>query len=236
MTSELDVLSSIIRPHRATQLRPRAFFTAWSGVMTFAFEGFPESLLGIKREIERRIPGLRPEFPGSRWPKVTLGALREGRTLSRTEARLLLDLCTSWNENAVRDLPSLTVEALSVVVYLCRSLEKRVITHRIPLEGGSPDPNDVPPPEHRARVAHILRQFTEPHLEQYLDRLTVTEHDLSYYREFCPGTTLVYDLPPGALSILDAFTQTVEARLPGYYGWFTPESRHVTLRTLIHTF
>ncbi len=236
MTSELDVLSGIIRPHRATRLRPRAFFTAWSGVLTFAFDGFSETLLNIKREIERRIPGLRPEYPGSRWPKVTLGALRAGRTLRRAEARMLLDLCATWNEALGSELQPLTVEALSVVVYLCRSLERRVITHRIPLEGGPPDPEDVPPPEHRAQVAHILRQFTEPYLEQYLDRLTLTEHDLTYYRAYHPGTTLVYDLPPGSLPLLDAFVRAVEERLPDYYGWFTPESRHVTLRTLAHTF
>ena len=122
MTSELDVLSGIIRPHRATCLRPRAFFTAWSGVLTFAFDGFSETLLDIKREIERRIPGLRPEYPGSRWPKVTLAALHEGRTLTRAEARILLDLCATWNEAIGPELQPQTVEALSVVVYLCRSL------------------------------------------------------------------------------------------------------------------
>ncbi|WP_456425587.1 hypothetical protein [Rhodocaloribacter sp.] len=236
MTSELDVLSGIIRPRPATRLRPRAFFTAWSGVLTFAFDGFSETLLSIKREIERSIPGLRPEYPGSRWPKVTLAALNEGRTLTRAEARILLDLCAAWNEAVGPRLHPQTVEALSVVVYLCRSLEKRVITHRIPLEGGPPDPDDAPPPAHRAQVEHILRQFTEPHLDHYLDLLTCTEHDVEYYRAYHPGTTLVYDLPPGALPFLDAFTQAVEERLPGYYGWFTPESRHVTLRTLMHTF
>ncbi|GIV59643.1 MAG: hypothetical protein KatS3mg043_0732 [Rhodothermaceae bacterium] len=147
----LAALAEHLRSRSRTRLFPRAFFVARSGVLTLAFSGFPASILALKRDLERAFPDLYPEEPGSRWPKVTLAARHQDRLLTPDHVDVLYRLCRPWNarleQEAIAPLP---VEVLSVVAYDCRSLERRRQTYRFPLEGGVPDPGDVPPPEHRS--------------------------------------------------------------------------------------
>ncbi len=227
----LGWLEAQTRPLRPTRLVPRAFFVARSGVLTLAFTGFPASLLRLKKELEGAFPHLASEAPGSRWPKVTLAAPDPECPLTRSDLDVLLHHGRAWTPR-LADLPALPVDALTVVSYGCRSLEERLAEHRLPLEGGPPDPTDEPPPEHRAYVEHVLAQLTPEHLERYAPALLGGTHDANHYRRPHPGSTLVYDLPSGSLPVLDAFLDAIEDALPGRYVRFTPESRHVTLRRL----
>ena len=78
---------------RQCELRPKAFFVAWSGVLTLAWEGFPPAIASLKRRIASAFPALPPEKPGSRWAKTTLGCLREGARLTPSELDALVELC-----------------------------------------------------------------------------------------------------------------------------------------------
>ena len=128
------------------ELRPRAFFVAWSGVLALAFEGFPPAIASAKRALDATLGASLPaENPGSRWAKCTLGCLRDGVTLTREQLAALTRACARF-EDALRsptrrrisrsddeddDEDATTanggrvaVDRLSIVRYACRSLER----------------------------------------------------------------------------------------------------------------
>jgi hypothetical protein len=136
------------------ELRPRAFFVAWSGVLALAFEGFPPAIASAKRALDATLGASLPaENPGSRWAKCTLGCLRDGVTLTREQLAALTRACARF-EDALRsptrrrirsddddddddDEDATTanggrvaVDRLSIVRYACRSLE-RVASERV---------------------------------------------------------------------------------------------------------
>ena len=49
-----------------TELNPREFFVAWSGVLVLAYEPFPNCVLSFKQDIRGAVPSLADENPGSR--------------------------------------------------------------------------------------------------------------------------------------------------------------------------
>mmetsp|Transcript_71500 Transcript_71500/g.221787 ORF Transcript_71500/g.221787 Transcript_71500/m.221787 type:complete len:134 (+) Transcript_71500:466-867(+) len=80
---QLSLIASGTRPFL---LEPRALFVAWSGVITLAYAGWPPQAVAAKARFhEVTGSALAPEQPGSRWPKTTLGALREDRVLTLEE-------------------------------------------------------------------------------------------------------------------------------------------------------
>jgi len=128
---------------------PQAFFVAWNGVMTLAFAGFPAPILRFKRGVTAQF-GLKAEHFGSKWPKTTLGCLRDnGRTLTLDELRKLHGLCVKYGEvlrqakkQASHQQPlqhsshgywSFQPSAASIAVYQCRSLERLLVRVDIPL-------------------------------------------------------------------------------------------------------
>jgi hypothetical protein len=142
------------------ELRPRAFFVAWSGVLALAFEGFPPAIASAKRALDATLGASLPaENPGSRWAKCTLGCLRDGVTLTREQLAALTRACARF-EDALRsptrrrirsddddddddDEDATTanggrvaVDRLSIVRYACRSLE-RVASERVVACSGS---------------------------------------------------------------------------------------------------
>lgn len=227
----VEVVRQIVHDKPATSLAPEAFFLARSGVLTLAFRGFSPSLLAIKKEVANSFPRMSPEFPGSRWPKITLAALKPGLSLSLQDVLAIHKLCAKWRETLLHTNAVLPVAELSVVHYQCRSLEKRTGTHSVPLATMAAD-NDDPPAWHRANVDRIMRQFTIAGLDQYLPRLCHVERDIGHYRQPSEGSTLVVPVPSDYLPVLSDFARAVDERLPGYYEWIDPESRHVTVRTL----
>ncbi len=64
--------------------------------MTTACEfcsGFPRALLDLKDALADTCKGLPPENPGSKWPKTTLGALRDGTRLTPEQLQQLNAIC-----------------------------------------------------------------------------------------------------------------------------------------------
>jgi hypothetical protein len=108
-------------------VRPREFFIAWQGVPTLAYEGFTETLLSIKQELKTQIPGLIIENPGSLWPKTTLGALNDTKKLSLEDTYKLKQICNKFHSEIIKIEP-FKITMLSIVLFQCRSLEKRLLT------------------------------------------------------------------------------------------------------------
>ena len=63
------------------ELRAKAFFLAWGGVLTIAFEGWPTPILTLKSSLDSYGPDkvlrLEKENFGSKWPKSTLAAIHD---------------------------------------------------------------------------------------------------------------------------------------------------------------
>ena len=55
--------------------------------------GFPRALLDLKDALADTCKGLAPENPGSKWPKTTLGALRDGTRLTPEQLQQLNAIC-----------------------------------------------------------------------------------------------------------------------------------------------
>ena len=58
-------------------LIPETFFVAWNGVLTLVYEGFPPGLAGAKAALAEQGLPLKKENFGSKWPKTTLGAVKD---------------------------------------------------------------------------------------------------------------------------------------------------------------
>lgn len=55
--------------------------------------GFPKALLDLKDALAGTCKGLPIENPGSKWPKTTLGALRDGVRLKPEQLQQLNSIC-----------------------------------------------------------------------------------------------------------------------------------------------
>ena len=86
-------LAYLVGQCRPCVLRPFCFFVSWSGVLALAYRGFPRQLAGLKAALPEYYAGLPPEAPGSRWPKTTLAALRDGRRLTPEQLATLSRIC-----------------------------------------------------------------------------------------------------------------------------------------------
>ena len=97
MKFEKGIVKEVVEIKPRTIVKPQEFFISWSGVPTLAYQGFTKPLLDIKNELERRISGIKPENPGSKWPKTTLGALRDDKQLSLDDLFVLRKICDELN-------------------------------------------------------------------------------------------------------------------------------------------
>uniref|UniRef100_A0A7S4PTE7 Uncharacterized protein n=1 Tax=Alexandrium monilatum TaxID=311494 RepID=A0A7S4PTE7_9DINO len=105
-------LSAIAAPARPFVLEPRALFVAWSGVLTLAYAGWPPQATALKARVEESLGGcLAAEQQGSKWPKTTLGALRDGRTLDLGELERLFAVLDGFTEQ-IRGRPPIYHPAL----------------------------------------------------------------------------------------------------------------------------
>jgi len=65
-------------------------------VFTLAFTGFPDPIVRLKHNIEK-MPFLQPENPGSKSPKITLGAVNDGKKLTRKDIYKIREICDQHN-------------------------------------------------------------------------------------------------------------------------------------------
>ncbi|MEM6646118.1 MAG: hypothetical protein AAF730_07690 [Bacteroidota bacterium] len=233
MSPEHVILRDLIQPQPPVVMRPTSFFVAWYGVLALVYEGFPQPLMHIKRGLEERMPNLVKENPGSTWPKTTLGALNEGVRLTLGELEVLETICRRWSAR-LRGT-AVTVPHISAVLFACRSLERRLATHRFRLAGTPHAQRNAVEVQHQAYVRGILSYCTAPSLARYLPDVQRPGHRIGHYRADHREATLIHDLDVPDPDYIKGFIAEVDDALPGYYAWFDPSCRHITLRTLGRT-
>lgn len=224
---EKTIVADVIRKAKKTKMQLNQFFISWNGVPTLAYQGYPPSLLNVKKEINDRLPGLREENEGTKWPKTTLGALRDDRTLSWEEMFRLREICDSCNSK-LQGL-SFEIDELSIVLFHCRSLERRISSEIVPMI----DPREAASPSNEEidGVTKVMNQFTMKSLVDYFPKIQQPGNRESHYRAPFVEATLVYDLR-GIPDPVFQFRADVDTKLPGMYCWFEDDSLHMTVRAL----
>ncbi|GAX84140.1 hypothetical protein CEUSTIGMA_g11563.t1 [Chlamydomonas eustigma] len=255
--SRLLELEKLAKSTSQCILTPLKFFLSWSGVLVLTYEGFPRALESLKEHIASNITSLPPENSGSKWPKTSLGCLADGVRITPQQMELLLKICWEESQAFSKSAASLQqeinyssmavpVDALKVVVYECRSLERRISCQNLPF--GLPLDKSSPSSKERERVASVL---LEAESEGYWFQASRDGSRENHYRGNALGVTLVHDLQhaftlqklystvkpqeeQGTLQeLLRRFRDRVDRELPGLYRWFTDDSLHVTLRAVM---
>jgi hypothetical protein len=238
MQTEHNIVKEIVSQYTQTSVSAHQFFISWNSVATLAYTGFSRTLLAIKRGIEDGIPGLKPENQGSKWPKTTFGCLHENVTLTEGQVHQLRDICAQYNAVLQRISESdrtMAIREIHLVTFHCRTLERRLFSQAIPLEG-KPLDDDRPPQSQIEAVAGIMDQFRKDRHDQYFPELEPKGRTIkSYYRVPHIESTLVYDLRPSAplTKTIADFQAGVNQALPHCYAWFQPTSWHMTVRALV---
>jgi len=240
-------LQELIRATPRCLLNPVRFFVSWQGCLTLVYSGFPPALAQLKRTVRGSFEALPPENPGSKWPKTTLGCVKDGKRLTPAQLETLDHICQECSAALALDGHTMVeVDVLSVVVYQCRSLERLVSQWATPLaavEGSSSLDERAPEGEEVARVAQVVAQAAE---KDYWVSVSKDGNREPHYRGTYIGTTLVHPLQctrpsetariPSASSlpkILALFEQRVQEALPGMYAFFKQDSLHVTLQAIV---
>lgn len=220
---------------RSCVLRAEAFFVAWNGVVTLAYSGFPPGLARVKEDAQAAMGSAKENF-GSKWPKTTLGALRDGQTLALEELEALHAVCERHSEAARASTWRARPAAASAVVFACRSIE-RVLSRKdhpfAPDTKGREAEEEVAGEAQRAIVRGVLAECRGDALGEYLPKVNRPGNREAHYRDAHAEATLVCFV--GAAPFLDAFRAEVDRVLPGRYAWFDDSSLHATLRSLTTT-
>lgn len=224
-----EAVRAASRAMRPTLLRPEAFFVARYGVLTLAFSGWPESLARLKGALADALPAMPSENPGSRWPKTTLAALRDGERLSQDDVVRLREATAEATTCLFRNVAPVPVDFLSVVELRDRAMERvgRIESIRL---AGDRDAGTIARSS-RAAVNGVLAQWRREGLSRYVPDLIADGHRESHYRAALHEISLLVHVGD-TMPCVRPFREAVEARLPGRYAWMEPSAYHVTLRTL----
>ena len=153
--------------------------------------GFPPALVDLKERIEQAHPCLPKESPGSKWPKTTLAALKDGKRLTPKQLDALNELCSRESSafHYEGDRASLAVTHASVVVFACRSLERVVAARDVALDARTPEDDSPPDAAAAAAAAKVL---AEPQAPDYWIQAAADGNRESHYRKDHIGVTLVF--------------------------------------------
>lgn len=223
-----EPLSDLISRYPGIELRPRGLLLAWSGVLTLAYQPLPACMLHLKQQLAQHLPQLKPENPGSRWPKTTLAVVADEQPLTETTARQLLD----W-QSRLPPLPDiwLGIEQLQDVQFACRSLESCLASQSHRLAGRMPSEGSELLEAHQQEVEQV---WAASRSADHWQKLCLPGNHRHHYHQSAPGRTLIAWLPANLelAQWLDQVQQQLDQQFPGLYHWFTPASRHLTLRAL----
>ncbi|KAK9813428.1 hypothetical protein WJX73_008260 [Symbiochloris irregularis] len=224
-------------------MQPLCFFVSWQGVLTLAYRGFCPTLCALKANIEALNLGLPKENPGSKWPKTSLGCLKDNKRLTPDDLQKLNEICRSCSMK-LEDAGNTVVRAAAVVLYSCRSLERVISWHEVAFSATA---SKVGPSEEEiSRVQAVVAEADAP---DYWISASKDGNREQHYRGGFIGATLAckpeledinnpkvsgWDmvLPWSCLGVIRQFQKKVDADLPGMYVWFSEESLHMTLRAL----
>eukprot|EP00928_Gymnodinium_smaydae_P042815 TRINITY_DN28802_c0_g1_i1.p1 TRINITY_DN28802_c0_g1~~TRINITY_DN28802_c0_g1_i1.p1 ORF type:complete len:264 (-),score=31.99 TRINITY_DN28802_c0_g1_i1:205-894(-) len=205
-------------------LRPRQYLVAWSGVIVLAYDGWPAEVEMFKDQLLSTLP-LKPENPGSVWPKTSLAALRDGMRLEPQQLEVLKQICADATNQLLQTDWSLDVKTLCSTTFACRSQERLLCSVPITLGGR---PGGLASPTSKAYVDKVIDEYKS---EDYWLQASRDGSRESHYRGAVLGNSLVAfitDVPPGMSSL----RSQVDAALPGCYEWFSEISLHCTIRGL----
>jgi hypothetical protein len=90
--------SCVIEHGTVSEMRALQFFVSWNGVLCLVFKGFPRPLECLKRAIKDRCAPIPPENPGSRWPKISLAAVRPNLRLTPDQLDRVLLICEQFKQ------------------------------------------------------------------------------------------------------------------------------------------
>eukprot|EP00192_Tetraselmis_astigmatica_P021737 CAMPEP_0117659398 /NCGR_PEP_ID=MMETSP0804-20121206/6412_1 /TAXON_ID=1074897 /ORGANISM="Tetraselmis astigmatica, Strain CCMP880" /LENGTH=292 /DNA_ID=CAMNT_0005466055 /DNA_START=74 /DNA_END=952 /DNA_ORIENTATION=- len=257
----LDVgMEPLIKGSHKCLLKPVHFFVSWHGVLTLVYSGFPPPLVMLKQGIMDAFPSLPAENPGSKWPKTSLGCLKEGKRLSPEDLTRLNRICTSFSRALQGDEDlAVTVDILSIVMFQCCSLETRFCEMQVELsdaadqQGGGRRIDEQPPSaEELACVDGVVGAASRAGYWYFASK---DGNDEKHYRGPHHGVTLVHPLQctltsstssssaagkparmpsaAGLPELIEKFRAAVDEALPDMYTWFSPASLHVTIRGLM---
>ncbi|GMH39638.1 hypothetical protein BSKO_07536 [Bryopsis sp. KO-2023] len=235
-------VDDLIGQTSACVLQPKCLFVSWNGVLTLVYRGFPPCLTKLKSDVSSAFPGLPKENPGSLWPKTSLAALKDKCRLTPDQLQQLNNICRDVSEGLTAIVPedlTVLVENLSVVVYECRSLERKISKKTIPLQ--MPADLSIPSEEQLQNAERVVAESADKDYWFFASRDGSRE---SHYQGTGMGVTLAHELAafssvdgdgkmPALKGVLRKFRERVEKDLPGMYTWFAEESLHVTIRGLI---
>lgn len=207
-------------------LQACSFFITWQGVLSLVYTGFPVQVVALKDAIAKGCPELKAESPGSMWPKTSLGALRDGMALTRSQFDGLHALCAEHSAG-LTELQA-HFNTLTLVEYQCRSLEQIGSKQNHPLVGHS---EHTMTEEELLYVQQVLKEADSA--EYWEKRVVPPGNREGHYRDACSGRTLVGFLDsPQLKDRIRAFEAAVDSLLSGMYAWFDESSLHVTVRGL----
>ena len=211
-------LVTLLASTRCCALTPASFFVAWHGVLTLSFAGFPSPLSALKTELGalESAWALPLEQPGSKWPKLTLACLREGRQLTADQLRQLYEITARMKEQVRNDPWRMPVRELSYVKFASRSCERLLIRTDVPLKdsivggraavaaaaaavaAGRPNvsvisqglPVDIPA-EESAKVNSVLVELRDDTVDAYLVHVNKPGGRVQHYQSAHSESSLV---------------------------------------------
>ena len=174
-------------------LHARGFLVAWGGVLALAFCEWPPLLAALKSLLNEGVAGhpeaaalahLGLENAGSRWPKVTVGALRPGETLTLEDLEQLRAVTAELGsriESRVWEF-----RRLHVAAYTARSLEQRTSDEVVVLPHSDTCAADTDARRGRSSfVDDVMAEWESGDLSQYLSRVN-TGISVLHYTEPVP--------------------------------------------------
>jgi len=244
--SSSSAIAGALQGASSFALIPYKFMVSWNGVLVLVFRGFPPCVGDLKRGLDAT--GLLPkENPGSVWPKVSLGCLKDKRRLTPDDLRKLTRLCADFPFPAHGKAFSLVFDRLHLTLYERRSHE-RVLADTPFALGPYQDTNPshhTPSKEELKKVDAIFEETQSE--EDYWYFASKDGHGETHYRGPCLGSSLIVWLGEGrdhahahrggeadclqmTTRQIQDFEAAVERELPGLYSFFDQGSLHVTLR------
>jgi hypothetical protein len=207
------------------------FFVSYHGVIVLAFDRFPDQVISAKQKIHEECKALKPENSGSKWPKITLGCLKEGKRLSLEQLAILKRITVHFCD--LLRLYRWKIEKLSIVGFQCRSLERLLFRFDVPLLDQSPD--YIEGIGNREFVKNVLQEFDLHRIEEYWFNASKDGQREMHYRSDHVENTLVAFLDKDQdqlYRVIEEFINLVDKELPGMYVWFDRKSLHLTIRAL----
>ena len=131
-SDESDSLETIINDTPICFLKPKQFFVAWHGVVTLVFDGWPEPINTMKHIIGSKIEIAKENF-GSKFPKVSLGVIKDDIQMTKEMLNDVRKLCEKHtknienalnNDNDIDNMKScFKIDKLNIVLYSNRCQE-----------------------------------------------------------------------------------------------------------------